>query len=138
MKLNLPTEVFALIVMTLFFLFAWLPSSVAKAKYYGLKWLGSNRGKPGARPLAPWGERAERAYANLKDYYPAYVAGILILAYLDGFNEMTAICAWVFVFARILHFAFYVKGIVLMRALSFLIGLIVQTLMLGKALFFFL
>ncbi len=133
METQIHSEYLALTVMTFLFLFAWLPSSIAKAKYYGPKWLASNRGRAGERPLAPWGERVERAYLNLKDYYPAFATGILLVGLMNGFNSVTLMSAWVFVVVRIAHFIAYGFGRVSMRALFFLIGLICQILILGRA-----
>ena len=112
-----------LLVMTLFFLFAWLPSSVGKYQSYGTKWLASNREIPKDKVLAPWAGRAERAYNNLKDYFPAYVVAILVLGATNQFTAGTQWAAALYVVGRVLHFICYCYGHVLGRASFFFLAL---------------
>ncbi len=53
----MPIEYLSLLVMTIFFLFAWFPTSVGKARSYGLKWLASNRHSLPAVELPRWAQR---------------------------------------------------------------------------------
>lgn len=121
------TELCALLTMTFFTLFAWLPGSIGKKKSYGMKWLAGNRA-PSERPLLEWASRADRAYQNLKDYFPCFAVAILLLAHLDLFNPFTAVCAWGFVALRVLHMGFYIAGYPLMRALTWMLSM---TLLVG-------
>lgn len=111
----MPTEYLALLFTTGFYLVAWLPASVAKKQSYGMKWLAGNRG-PARRELVEWGQRAERAHQNLKDYFPGFVVAILMLGALDRFHSMTAILAWSFFALRLLHMGVYIAGRPLWRA----------------------
>jgi uncharacterized MAPEG superfamily protein len=63
----------ALAVMTILFSFGWVPVSVGKARAFGGKWLASNREPLPGKELEPSAARADRAYANLKDYFPAFI-----------------------------------------------------------------
>lgn len=116
------TELWALLAMTFFTLFAWLPGSVGKKQSYGMKWLAGNR-NPSDRPLLEWASRAERAYQNLKDYFPCFVVAILLLAHLELFNSFTAFAAWGFVALRVLHMIVYIAGLPMLRALIWMLSM---------------
>jgi len=114
----------ALAIMTLFFLFAWLPSSIGKYQSFGGKWLASNRDQIPNKSLAPWAQRAERAYVNLKDYFPAFAVAIIILGINNKFNSYTSWAAGLYVLGRIMHFLAYTIGHINLRFISYLTGLI--------------
>ena len=123
-----------LVVMTFFFLFAWLPSSVAKLRSFGGKWLASKRSPLIGKELAPWGARAERAYSNLKDYYPGFVVAILLLGTLNKFNDLTAWAAGLYVFARLVHYIAYTAGNVTVRFLAYVLAMSSNVFLLVKVL----
>lgn len=123
-----------LVLMTLFFLVAWLPSSIAKWKSFGGRWLGSNRNPMVGKELLPWGARAERAHSNLKDNFPGFVVAILLLGSLGKFDALTAWAAGLYVAGRVLHFTAYTVGNVPFRALSFFVALSANIYLLTKAL----
>lgn len=125
----------ALALMTLFFVLAWLPASLGKFKTLGARWALSNRNKPIVeKDLPPWAARADRAYNNLKDYFPAFVVAVLLLGTLGKFDEGTKWAASVYVVARLTHFASYTAGNVPVRGLSFLTGLFANIYLLIKIL----
>jgi len=121
-----------LAVTTIFYLFAWFPSSVGKYHSYGWKWLSSNRNPVAGRELLPWAGRAERAYANLKDYFPAFIAAILLLGINDKFDGATSCAATIYLGARLLHLVAYIYGNVSIRFLGFLAGIVSNTFLLIK------
>lgn len=112
-----------LIVMSFLLSIAFLPSSLAKKQAFGTKWLLSNRHSTG-QALPDWGERAERAYSNLKDNFPAYAVAV-IAAYLMRLETVLPMTlAWGFVGLRVLHFGAYAYGSVPLRALSWILGVL--------------
>lgn len=119
----MPFEYQMLAIMTLIFMFAWIPSSIAKWQSFGTRWLASNRSPLVGRELVPWGARVERAYANLKDYFPAFAVAIILLGILQKFDYSTSWAAGLFVAGRIIHFIAYGMGNVSMRFLSYTIAL---------------
>lgn len=116
-------ELHLLVLGTLFYLVAWLPSSLAKYQAHGLKWLAGNRSTPKTQ-LPKWGERAERAHHNLKDYYLGFCVFILILGLLDKYSGMSAGLAACFLIMRVAHMIFYIAGWPMLRAISFIISMI--------------
>lgn len=116
-------ELQMLALMTLFFMLAWLPASVSKYQTYGLGWLLSNRSTAGLPPLPEWGQRAERAHANLVANYPGFAVAVLLLAVTGGFTQGTRVAVALFVAARLLHMMFYIRGEVWPRAICWVLGL---------------
>ena len=128
-------ELQMLALMTLFFMLAWLPASVSKYQTYGWRWLLSNRSTAGLPPLPEWGQRAERAHANLVANYPGFAVAVLLLAVTGGFTQGTRVAAALFVAARMLHMPSYIRGDVWPRALSWLLGLAATLYLLAMAVF---
>ena len=119
----MPFEFKMLAVMTVIFLVAWLPSSIAKWQSFGGKWLASNRNPLAGKELRPWGARAERAHSNLKDNFPGFIVAILILGWANKFDAYTSWAAGLYVLGRIIHLISYTAGNVLVRALSYFLAL---------------
>ena len=126
-------ELQMLALMTLFFMLAWLPASVCKYKSYGLSWLLSNRSTAGLAALPEWGQRAERAHANLIANYPGFAVAVLLLAVTGGFTAGTRFAAVLFVATRVLHMLFYVRGEVWPRVICWVLGLGATLYLLGMA-----
>ncbi|TVQ77727.1 MAG: MAPEG family protein [Bradymonadales bacterium] len=125
----------ALLVMSLLFAVAWLPASLAKRRAYGISYLASNRDRPPESTSLPlWGERAERAYQNLKDNFPAFLVGVLSLEFLGVDSLLWVFLAWLFVACRVLHFTSYVAGIVAPRVVFWTLGLLSSLSLLGRGL----
>lgn len=126
------TEYLALTTMTILFTLAWLPVSIGKLKSFGRKWAASNREPIPGKELVPWAARCDRAYSNLKDYFPAFVVAILVLGATNKFDHSTEIASVVFVVARICHYVSYGLGNVKFRALFFFAGLLSNLYLLIK------
>lgn len=119
----MPIEYKMLALMTLFFFFAWIPTSIGKLKSFGGRWLASNRKPVEGKELLPWAARCELAYSNLKDYFPAYAVAIILLGQVEKFDECTSWASALYVVARVLHYSFYAMGNVTMRFLSYLVAM---------------
>ncbi len=117
------TEYQSLAYISLFFLLAWIPSSIAKYQTFGLKWLASNRHPIEGKSLDSWGARCERAHNNLKDNLPAFIVAIILLGLTERFTETTAVVSIAYVVGRIAHFVSYGIGNTLARAMFFFVGL---------------
>jgi uncharacterized MAPEG superfamily protein len=124
-----------LAIATLLFMFAWLPVSIGKSRSFGLKWLASNRAPAKDKELEGWASRCERAYANLKDYFPAFIVAILLLGQLNKFDETTKWAAILFVVARVTHYTAYGFGNFSMRFLSYILAMAANLYLLLKVFF---
>lgn len=123
-------ETFALAFGSLLFLFAFLPVSVGKLDAFGGKWLASNRNPAAGKELPRWAQRCERAHQNLKDNFPGFVAAILLLLYLDKTSDLTGYLAIGYVLARVVHYAAYGYGNVMIRFLAYVTGLGINVVLL--------
>ena len=130
----MPFEYQALTIMTMFFILAWFPVSVGKWRVFGAKWLGSNRVPVTGAELEPWAQRLERAYNNLKDYFPGFIVAIIVLGVTGKFDESTSWAAALFVAGRLGHYVAYGMGNVPLRALFFFTGLFSNIFLLIKIL----
>ena len=128
----MPFEYKMLVLMTIIFLLAWVPTSIAKIKAFGFKWMLSNRDPLVGRELPAWGARAERAYANLKDYFPGFIVAILLLGLTNGFDEYTTWASGLYVAGRILHYLFYSLGNSQMRFLTYVVAMVSNLFLLLK------
>lgn len=124
----------SLVMMSILFLYAFLPVSFGKFKTFGGKWLVSNRKPVQGKELEGWSARCERAHNNLKDNFPGFIAAILLLGMTNKFDDSTAIIAVVYVIARICHYISYGMGIVPLRAVFYFTGLLGNTYLLIKVL----
>ena len=119
----MPFELYMLAAATLLALLAFFPGSVFKMRAYGgMPWLASNRELEKKPPLTGAAARAERAHANFKENYPAFVAAVLILVYSGHTGAGTAVASAVFVAARILYIPAYIGGIPPLRTLMWSLG----------------
>ena len=117
-------EIICLCILSLFLFFAWLPSSLAKAKLYGREWIFSNRDIAYPTPLPLWADRSERAQRNLLFYFPSFAVGVLICLQLGIGDTFTAMACMVFVVMRLFHYVAYTLGMPMFRAQAFAISLI--------------
>ncbi|MGB9430346.1 MAG: MAPEG family protein [Gammaproteobacteria bacterium] len=127
-------EMTILALVTLFYIFSWLPAWLAKYQAYGGRWLASNRSTQGLPPLSELGQRAVRAHENLKENYPGFAVAILLLAFSGGFTQYTFNAALVFLVARLVHLPAYIIGIPWLRTLSWLAGFLATLYLLIMAL----
>jgi uncharacterized MAPEG superfamily protein len=121
-------------LVTLFYIFSWLPPWLAKCHAYGGSWLLTNRATTGFPALPELAQRAERAHENLKENYPPFAVAILLLAFSGGYTPYTAIAALVFLFARLVHMPAYILGIPWLRTSSWAAGFIAMLYLLVMAL----
>ena len=128
----MPFEYQTLAIFTFLFLFAWVPVSIGKWQTFGTGWIKSNRDPVSGKQLPAWAARCERAYNNLKDYFPGFIVAILILGSMNKFDSGTKIAASVYVLARLGHYIVYGLGIVSLRAVFFSVGVLSNVYLLIK------
>ncbi len=127
-------EMTILALVTLFYLFSWLPVWLAKYHTYGSSWLLSNHDDTGLPPLPEMARRAVRAHENLKENYPPFAVAVLLLAISGGFTRYTAMAAIIFLFSRVVYLPAYVFGIPWLRTSAWLTGFIATLYLMAMAL----
>lgn len=112
---------------------AWLPASVAKYQGFGAKWLAGNRDPLQGKELPPWGARAERAHRNLLDFFPAYLAVLVILIAGEQSSPAISWASGLFFLGRLVHFVVYTAGWPLLRAFSWMLSMVSLAVLYGEA-----
>ena len=125
-------ELISLAFLSFFFVLAWLPISVAKRRFYGLKYLLSNRSGKNLPELPAWALRCENAYENLKAFFPIFATSIFILSQLHLSDSVTESCAVIFVLCRIAHYVFYGLGMIKSRSAVWMISMLANFILLAK------
>lgn len=75
----------------------------------GLPLLAGNRDN--VPPITGWGGRAKRAHANMLENLVLFAALVLVAHVAGKTNEMTALGAQIFFWARVAYAAVYIAGI---------------------------
>ncbi|MGA9855252.1 MAG: MAPEG family protein [Gammaproteobacteria bacterium] len=127
-------EMTILALVTLLYVFSWLPAWFAKYQAYGGGWLLSNRSTTGLPPLPELAQRAVRAHENLKENYPPFAVAVLLLAFSGGYTQYTAMAALVFLLARLVYMPAYILGIPWLRTSSWMAGFVAMLYLLIMAL----
>ncbi|HEY1078418.1 MAG TPA: MAPEG family protein [Fontimonas sp.] len=102
---------------------ALIPAIYAAGRFQvpgGIAWAFGNRETPLVAP--PWAERTVRAHQNLTENLALFVILVLVAHVSGKANEMTALGASVFFYARIAHTLIYAAGLVYLRTLAFFAG----------------
>lgn len=99
-----------------------LPPLVARGSVPGgIRWIFYNR-DTALEGVAPWGDRAVRAHANLADNLALYAA-VIGIAHVTGATDGTTLVAGgVLLGARLLHAMVYIAGIPYLRTAVFSIA----------------
>ena len=78
---------------------------------------------------ADWAKRSKAAHNNAVENLIIFAPLTILVVILGAENEMTAITASVYFFARAVHFFMHTLAVPLMRTLMFLIGFACQIVM---------
>lgn len=103
-------------------LLMWAPYIIGRISAWGLI---ETMGYPQRElPQPEWAVRMRRAHNNLTENLVPF-AGLVIVVHLAGLaNEMTALGAMIFFWARVAHVIVYTAGIPIARTLTFAAGLV--------------
>ena len=82
-----------------------------------------------ATHYADWAKRSKAAHNNAVENLIIFAPLTILVVILGAENEMTAITASVYFFARAVHFFMHTLAVPLMRTLMFLIGFACQIVM---------
>ncbi len=126
------TELTYLALVSLLTAFAWIPNILDSFIVRGIM---DTIGYPKSpKPLHSWAERAMKAHANASANLPVFAAAILIVVISQTTNEITAMAAMIYFYARLVHLIVYILGVPGLRTLAFLVGFGCQVAILLQAL----
>jgi uncharacterized MAPEG superfamily protein len=101
----------------------WIPYIVGQVITNGFL-TAENYRDPTPRSVPTWAQRANRAHINTVEVFAPFAALVLI-AHVSGVaNEMTALWAAVFFWARVGHSVVYLLAIPYLRTMIFTVGFV--------------
>ena len=122
----LTSEVYYLILITLFCGLLWVPYVTERFFRIGIKET-CGYGEKNIN-IPQWASRAKLAHVNLIENLPLFAILIIVITFQDYNNQQTETGSMIFFYSRILHYFIYVFGVPYFRTLFFVaswIGLII-------------
>ena len=122
----LTSEVYYLILITLFCGLLWVPYVTERFFRIGIKET-CGYGEKNIN-IPQWATRAKLAHVNLIENLPLFAILIIVITFQDYNNQQTETGSIIFFYSRILHYFIYVFGVPYFRTLFFVaswIGLII-------------
>ncbi|MEL4376417.1 MAPEG family protein [Brucella cytisi] len=95
----------------------------AATKELGSRWNAGPRDE-GLKPSGKFASRAERASANFRETYPAFIGLALALVLKGDPSGWGIVGAWLWFFGRIVYIPLYLAGIPYFRSFVWLISLV--------------
>jgi len=114
-------ELTYLVATCMLSLVLWIPYILGRISAWGLI---EAMGYPARElPQPDWAVRMKKAHHNLTENLAPF-AGLVITVHLAGLgNEITALGAMIFFWARVVHAIVYTLGVPILRTLAFAAGL---------------
>ena len=119
--ITLSTEIRLLVYSVLVCIVMWLPYVLVAIGQFGLTRMVSY---PSCNydELPQWAQRLHRAHMNLIENLVPFAALVIVAQMVGAMNEMTALGARLFFWARLVQIAGHTAGIPWVRTLSFFVG----------------
>lgn len=114
-------EINALILVASATALMWLPYTAARVLTRGLMPAMANP-DPSHPPDPAWAERARRAHSNAVENLAVFAPLVLAAALTGVSTPATVAAAWLYLAARLVHYAVYAAGIPVVRTLAFAAG----------------
>ncbi len=124
------TETNMLLASAILAMLHFLPYMMAYLKYWGLAVAVGNRDNP--PPLPAWAERSIRAHRNMTENLVHFTAIVAVAQFAGVSNDITALGATVFFYARVLFLLVYTLGIPWLRTLVFVSGITGEVMILSQ------
>ena len=102
-------------------------------RQYGLRWAASARDQPVDPPEVLVG-RAQRAFSNLMETYPLFVAAVLAVTVTHRTDAWSLIGAHLYLWGRVVYLLLYLAGVPLIRSLFWNVALAGVLIMLAQLL----
>jgi uncharacterized MAPEG superfamily protein len=102
----------------------WIPYVVAQVMTNG-PLTPPNYVDPAARPLPPWGKRADRVYINAIETFAPFAVLVILIQLTGKANGTTALLAASFFWLRLAHAIVYWTAIPYIRTIVFTLGYVV-------------
>ena len=111
----------------------WVPI-IANRLYEMGVWPALRNPEPDTRPHAAWAYRLGHAHRNAIENLVVFAPIAIAVHVLGVGDNLTALWASVFVYARVAHAVIYAFGIPLLRTIAFLLGFVAQAVLVARLL----
>lgn len=115
---SLTSEIYYLILITLFCGLLWVPYVMERFFRLGIKETCGYGDKN--INISPWASRANLAHSNLTENLPLFAILIILISILELNNQQTETGSIIFFYSRILHYFTYIFAIPFLRTFLFL------------------
>ena len=121
-------ELFYLVLTTGLTGILWMAYMVNRITEFGM-WRTLSAPKTDGPPRAKWAQRMIFAHGNAVENLVVFGALVVALQLSQANNEVTAMAAMVFFYARLAHVVIYTMGIPVLRTLAFFVGFICEAVL---------
>lgn len=122
LQLVMNTDMRLLVYTAFVCIVMWLPYMLAAIKAFGLKRMAGAYPTPSYASLPQWAQRLNRAHMNLVENIGPFAALVIVAQLTGAANEMTALGARLFFWARLVQIAGHTAGIPWVRTGAFAVG----------------
>ncbi|WP_455197730.1 MAPEG family protein [Kaarinaea lacus] len=129
-EIMLTTDLKMLIATATLALLSIMPYFIAYIKYWGIAGIVGNRENLPALPQ--WAQRAQAAHANLTENLVHFSVLVIVAHVTAASNEITAMGATLFFWARIAYLVIYMAGIPWLRTIAFMAGWVGEVMILTQ------
>ena len=122
LQLAMNTDMRLLVYTALVSIVMWVPYILAAIRTFGLKRMVGAYPTPAYNALPQWAQRLSRAHMNLVENIGPFAVLVIVAQMTGAANEMTALGARLFFWARLVQIIVHTAGIPWTRTPAFAIG----------------
>jgi len=122
LQLVMNTDMRLLVYTALICIVMWIPYILAAVRAFGLKRMAGAYPTPAYTSLPQWAQRLNRAHMNLVENIGPFAVLVIVAQLTGAANEMTALGARLFFWARLVQIVVHTAGIPWARTGAFVFG----------------
>ena len=131
-EIMMSTDLTMLVATAALALISFLPYFVAYIQHWGITGIVGNRENLPALPS--WANRALAAHGNLTENLVHFAALVLVAHVTGAANDITAMGATIFFWARVIYLIVYTAGVPWIRTIAFMAGWVGEVMILTQLL----
>lgn len=131
-EIMMSTDLTMLVAAATLALLSFMPYFIAYIMHWGIGGIVGNRENLPALPA--WANRAIAAHQNLTENLVHFAALVLVAHVTGATNDVTAMGATLFFWARVAYLVIYVAGVPWVRTVAFMAGWVGEVMILSQLL----
>ena len=129
-EIMLSTDLTMLVASATLALFSFMPYFLAYIQHWGIPGIVGNR--ENLAELPKWAQRTQAAHGNLTENLVHFAALVLVAHVIGASNDITAMGATIFFWARVAYLVIYTAGIPWVRTIAFMAGWVGEVMILTQ------